>query len=293
MIDVVYSNDYLEWKLGKGHPTNPVRAANAVRLIEAMQIEHTLLAPRPATLKELKLAHSAKYIGETLAGTNSEWFGTQPSLGKTARLMAGGTMFAVDRILEGSTSRAFNPQGAKHHAQRATGAGFCVFNDMAMAARRFMTERGWRVLYIDWDVHHGDGVEELLLKERAAMTASIHGYGYPGTGLRHRKGNFAYNWPLKDGSDGTDVLLALNEILELGRKFRPDIVLLAAGADAHISDPLGGLRLTVEDYATLARRVREFADDNCEGRVLIGGAGGYQPYTWTPMVWATVVREME
>lgn len=293
MIDVIYSPDYLNWQLGRDHPTNPVRALNAVRLIEAMQLKHELLTPRLATREELELVHAPGYVSLTLEGVNEEWRGIQPVLGETAQLMAGGTMLAVDRMLAGDSVRAFNPQGAKHHAHRGYGSGFCVFNDMAMAARRFILERGWKTLYVDWDVHHGDGVEALLLEEEMAMTASIHGKGFPGTGTGHLPDKHAYNWMLENGADGRDALAALAEALHTAEDFQPDVVLLAAGADAHITDPLGPLRLTVEDYADLGRALREFADDNCEGRVLIGGAGGYQPHTWTPQVWATVVREME
>jgi acetoin utilization protein AcuC len=291
-IDYVYDDDYLRWNLSAGHPTRPIRALNALRLIQATDLPHEVIKPRLATREELTLVHDRDYVEQTLAGCNDEWSGVQPVLGETAALMAGGTMRAVDRMLAGQTVRAFNPQGAKHHAQRANGSGFCVFNDMAMAAARFV-KAGMRVLYVDWDAHHGDGVEALTADMPEVMTASIHnGNIYPGTGQVHDVERAVFNWPLPHRADGIELEAALREALDLALDHEPDVVLLAAGGDGHRYDPLGNLAFDVEDAYEAGRAVAEFADAYCEGRVLAGGAGGYNADDWTPLMWHAVVKAL-
>ena len=291
-LSVVYSDDYLRWNLGEGHPTDPRRAQNFMRILEATDVPHEVLRPRRAQPMELARVHSYGYINEVMRGFSSEWEGEQIDLADTARLMAGGTMLAVDRMLDGQVVRAFNPQGAKHHAHRDHGSGFCVFNDMAIAATRF-ADAGMKVLYLDWDVHHGDGVEALCLDMRGVTTASVHGDGFPYTGRENMPERGALNRTLHTAGD-KGWLRAIHSLLNeaLAREV-PDVILLATGADSHRSDPLGRLRVTVDGYARAASVVRGVADAFCEGRVLIGGAGGYQPDYWTPMCWAAVAREME
>jgi len=292
--DYIYSDGYLRWDLGvgDGHPTNPRRALNTLRLIEASDLPVNVIAPRYATEAELSLVHEAEYLADTLAGRNFEWHGIQPALGSTAALMAGGTMLAVDRILSGDTIRAFNPAGAKHHAHFDHGSGFCVFNDMAMAARRF-TDEGLRVMYVDWDAHHGDGVEALCADNPDVMTASIHnGMAFPGTGHRHYPKRDVWNWPLEPRATGDRLIEAVHEIVDIGYDFRPDVVLLAAGADGHRFDRMGGLGFTPEDVYLATRIVGMFADDLCGGRILAGGAGGYRWRDWTPAMWHATFRAL-
>ena len=286
MIDVIYSEDYLHWHLGEGHPTDPVRAENALRLVDAMRVPHRLVEPRMATREEMERVHDSAYLDRLLGGECDEWEGVDPRLGRTAVLMAGGTMTAVDRLLADEGKRFFNPQGAKHHAHRDHSSGFCTINDMAMAAAR-LNEAGLRALYLDWDVHHGDGVEALCLDMDDTMTVSVHGDGFPGTGAHHT-GETARNYMLLRGSGDRDWLRAISNGLARAADFAPDVVLLATGADAHRSDPLGSLRVTVDGYAEAAQMVSDFADGFCEGRVIAGGAGGYQPEHWTPLIWAVV-----
>lgn len=298
MIEFIYSDAYLRWQLGDGHPTDPRRAQRALRLIEAMEVPHRLTPPRMATFDELLLVHDADYVASTVEGHNGEWAGRQPELGATAMLMAGGTMRAVDMLLAEKGRRFFNPQGAKHHAMRDHGSGFCVFNDMAMAARR-LNDAGLRVLYVDWDVHHGDGVEALCADMPMTMTASVHGYGFPGTGKRSIPEVQAWNAILPDGSGDADWLGAISQALVDAIEHTPDVVLLATGADSHRTDPLGMLNITVDGYRQAAQMVSDFADGFCEGRIIVGGAGGYQPRLTTPLIWASVaavladVRERE
>jgi acetoin utilization protein AcuC len=209
-----------------------------------------------------------------------------------AALIVGGTLEVARRISYGDVTRAFHPMGAKHHAQRDAASGFCIYNDMAIAAT-VLADSGMKVLYLDWDAHHGDGVEFLLEHRSDVVTASIHnGQIFPGTGHAHRPEAAAFNWPLRVGADGTKLLSALDEALEIGAAFDPDIVLLAAGADGHRADPLGGLGYEVEDYQQAAQKVSEFTDAYCSSRLLVGGAGGYRADDWTPRVWFSVFEQL-
>lgn len=296
-LSYVYDDAYLDWQLGDGHPTNPARARYCMDFMRALDVDFDVVKPRPATLDELELAHARTYVDTTLLGWNGEWARRQPGLGRTARLMAGGTMTGVDLILSGNdngpVTRVFNPAGAKHHAMRDTGSGFCVFNDMVMAAHRFVAE-GRKVAYLDWDVHHGDGVQDGFdrLDPDQAHTHSVFGHGFAEpTDLWYRSGGQHEHACLEDGADNRDWLGAIDRFCDSIEKFAPDVILLATGADAHITDPLGPLNVTVEGYAQAAQMVNDLAKA-LDVPVLIGGAGGYQPYTWTPMCWAVVAAAL-
>jgi acetoin utilization protein AcuC len=294
-LDIAYGDRYLGWTLGPGHPTDPRRAEIATRLLVDHLPAHGVTVEvhePPAVSRELLArVHSPRYVEETLAGWNdewAEWAEARPDLGATAAVMCGGTVLLAGMILQERTRYAFTPQGAKHHAHRNRGGGFCVFNDMALAAHLFV-DAGMRVGYLDLDVHHGDGVEALLLPVPEALTASVHEGGiFPGTGLAHQPEAHAFNWPLPEGSGDDAWLAAVQEAVVQVEKWRPDVLLLAIGADAHETDPLSSLRVTHDGYAAAGRLVRGMVE-GLEVAVLMGGAGGYQPLTWTPLLWATVV----
>jgi len=195
----------------------------------------------------------------------------------------------VERMLAGTTTLGFNPQGAKHHAGYAHSSGFCVFNDMAFAATA-LAAAGWRVCYLDWDAHHGDGVEALTADNPDVMTASIHNVPlFPGTGYADDPDRQVWNYPLEGAATGGAMLAAVDDALVRAAEFGPDIVRLAAGADGHRDDLLSVLRYDYEHFASAATRVAQFAARHCERRVLVGGAGGYQPLTHTPAIWAAVL----
>jgi acetoin utilization protein AcuC len=291
-VEYIYDDAYLGWSLGEDHPTNPIRAYNALEVLRGMEVEHTVVAPSHARHDDLRLVHDDAYLQRTHRGVSEQWDGVQPEVAAVGRLMAGGTIDAARRILTGQTRRAFNPQGAKHHAQRDRSSGFCVYNDMAVAAT-ILADAGQRVFYLDWDAHHGDGVEFLLEHRDDVLTASIHnGTIFPGTGQRHRPDAYALNYPLAPRSDNSHLWSAVGQALEEAAWFRPDVLLLATGADGHEADPLGNLAYTLAGYAHAADEVCRFADRYCDGRILAGGAGGYRPHDWTPAVWATVFTVM-
>jgi acetoin utilization protein AcuC len=217
--------------------------------------------------------------------------------------MFSGTARLVERIIAGETQVGFNPQGAKHHAQFDHSEGFCVFNDHAWAAKEFV-KNGLKVVYIDWDVNAGDGVQNLLA-DTDIPTFSIHGHGiYPvhsNTWSREAgdKENYVYadeehhwyNYCLQRGQGDEAFKWAIDLIAEKVAEYKPDVILLATGADGHEGEHWG-LKYTYEGYHYAAGVIADLANKYSDGRVLIGGAGGYQPYTHTPRVWANVVKDI-
>ena len=295
-LTIAYSDSYLDWKLGAFHPTNPIRAKIATEWLDGPGTD--IVSPVLDTDRLVKLlseVHDRSYIDAVLAGRSDEWSGARPDLGRTAALMAQGTVDLVDQMLvdreaDERTGVYFNPQGAKHHAMRDRSGGFCVFNDMAVAGKTLL-DQGLSVVYVDWDAHHGDGVEELL-RDTDAWTFSIHdGSIFPGTGLENDAENRAYNWPLEPGAGDAELLDAVHEVCGLVDNVEPDVIMMAIGADGLEEDPLSTTRYSIKGYADAAKEVRSLADRH-GSTLLVGGAGGYTPWTSTPLTWATVVREL-
>lgn len=302
-ITIGYSPIYLNWT---GSHASPQRAAIALAHLQARaddgHFKMEVISPSTSKVnldadrKRLKAVHDPDYIDALYSGTYPEHAGEQ---GFVAAMMFAGTRALVQRIddtarTDGTLTPGvyFNPQGAKHHAAYDHTSGFCAINDMAWAAHHF-TEQGLRVAYLDWDAHHGDGVEALTLENKSVLTASIHQWGiFPGTGRRSRPGKFAFNYPLYAGDGDAELLESVEDALELIADFEPDILLMAIGADGHESDPLAGLKFTVDGFTKAAGLVGAFLNERGIP-VLIGGAGGYQPFTYVPLVWAEVVTAIE
>lgn len=294
-LHIAYGDVYLDWKLGSSdssHPTNPVRAKYAT---ESLQETHDVVVIEP-TIKttdrdRVESIHDKDYVSNVLdLGHCGEWRPDDTHKGQVALHMFAGTVRLVEKMLDENLKVGFNPQGAKHHAQYDHSSGFCVFNDMAWAAREFQ-RNGMKVMYIDWDAHHGDGVENLLADSPDLVTCSIHdSVIFPGTGLKgHKPKSGIYNWALDPGS-GDDVFReVIDQVAELSNKIQPDVVLLATGADAHKTDPLSTLNFDYPGYVYAAQVAGQIANTHAQGRILIGGAGGYQPFDHTPQIWSEVV----
>ena len=296
-LHVAYDDVYLDWKLGGQelglpHPTNPIRAKYATEFLEADK-DIVIVKPEIDVFDRARLEeiHDPKYVSEVLdLGSSGEWHPDDKHKGQVALHMFAGTIRLAEKILNNEIKVGFNPQGAKHHAQYDHSSGFCVFNDMAYAAKMFQ-KAGMKVMYIDWDAHHGDGVENLLADDPDLVTCSIHDATiFPGTGLDgHTPELGIYNWAL-DPASGDDVFIrAMGEIEQLADTIKPDVVLLATGADAHKTDPLSTLQFDYPGYDYAARAVGRIASSYADGRLLIGGAGGYQPCDHTPLIWSKVV----
>lgn len=291
-LAVAYDERLLDWRLGDGHPTDPVRAALAVQLLRDLEVP---LVVEPITWEltdELVQVHDAEYVRRTLAGHNQEWRGVRPDLGAVAAHMFAATVQLAHGVDDGTVRVGFSPQGAKHHAMADRGSGFCVFNDMAWAAGHFSAQ-GKRVLYVDLDAHHGDGVEALTLDDPRVLTCSVHDSTiFPGTGHRSDTARGAYNWPLPRGAGDSALAGAVADIVGLARERRPDVVLVAVGADGHVTDPLSSLTYSYAGYTAAGTALGALAGE-LTAPVLVGGAGGYQPRTHTPRVWATFVQALD
>ena len=210
-----------------------------------------------------------------------------PGVFRRAAVAVGGTLLGVRLITDGVAQYAFNPGGGLHHARPDGTSGFCVFNDLAIAVRWLMAERGiLRPVVIDVDGHHGDGTQ-LIFYEEPILTVSIHQYDgrfYPGSGAVEEAGEglgegYALNIALPRRTGSEPYLRALDEVvLPIVRAYNPDFVILQFGADAHSMDRLVSLRLTAQDYGALMERFIALANESAaEGKMMIAGGGGYTP----------------
>lgn len=272
---------------GPGHPEQPARLAAAMSRLPALP----QIATRPATDDDLALVHTHRYI--QLVEREVAQHRNQLSTGDTAinghsaacaRVAAGCALSAVDAVFSRQVRNAFcvvRPPG--HHASAARGMGFCLFNTVAIAARHSQRAYGaGRVLIADWDVHHGNGTQDIFYEDGSVLFFSTHqSPWYPGTGARGETGSGAgagrtVNCPLSAGSAGPDVLAAFRELLvPAAAAFHPDLILVSAGFDSRIGDPLGQFLLTDDDFRQLTRLLLELADRYCDGRLVSVLEGGY------------------
>ena len=219
-IYLIHSDEYSGWVFDPTHPTQGRRFANARNLLTSLALENSIpliqVQPRMATQIELERVHLKSYVEKVLQGNISEeWRGERPELAHLSSLFVGGTLVALDVLLRKETKLAIHFPGAKHHAQIDHSSGFCVFNDFALAAEIATRDFGLKVLILDIDAHHGDGVENLLAKNSNVMTFSIHQKGiFPGTGYESTQGSF-YNFPLSAGASDDDLLDAVDGFIEI------------------------------------------------------------------------------
>ena len=278
---------------GRGHPESPARFAAVMDgLKRAGLLEKLLrLEPRAVTGDDLLLAHEAGYLRraehDILSGAS------QLSTGDTsvceasweaAQRAAGCALAAVDAVMEGKAANAFcavRPPG--HHATADRGMGFCVLNNIAIAARHAQRRHGiGRALIVDWDVHHGNGTQDIFYEDGSVFFFSTHQSPlYPGTGHAREIGVGAgkgttLNCPLPAGSGRTEIFAAFEQqLVPAMEKFRPEFVLISAGFDSRAGDPLGDFLLTDADFAELTRLVRGIADQHAKGRMVSLLEGGY------------------
>lgn len=290
---LVYHPDYLKHEPGGGHPENPQRLRSIVEHLKKVNLWSQLVHIEPAMASEelLELIHTKEHI-ERVKWTSQQGFGCL-DWGDTlvsklsydvARLAVGGVLKAVDAVIEGTVDNAFaaiRPPG--HHAERDRAMGFCLFNNVASAARYL--QQKWdleRVLIVDWDVHHGNGTQHIFEEDPTVFYFSTHQYPYyPGTGSASEKGKgkgegYTLNIPLPYGSNEEDYLRAFQkELVPAALNFKPDFILISAGFDAHKDDPLAGMRLTETSYYQLTRIIKRIASDTCQGRIVSLLEGGY------------------
>ena len=284
---------YLKHKTGVGHPERPERiTAIQERLKEKGLLgQLVMLKPVAAPLEWLTTVHAPEYVERVRegcrAGTGRLDSADTPVSGESydvALMAVGGVMTAIDAVMDGKVQNAFctvRPPG--HHALRNRAMGFCLFNNIAIAARYVQKKHKLgRVLIVDWDVHHGNGTQAAFYDDGTVFYFSAHQSPfYPGTGGAEEKGErrglgCTLNVPLPAGCGDADYIKAFQEKLQpAATAFKPDFVLISAGFDAAQSDLLGGMKVTPEGFAELTRIVKGIAEQHSQGRLVAVLEGGY------------------
>ncbi len=304
---VVFGPRSLLYDFGVDHPLTPRRFGSGIDLLRAIGA-HDFLPPPEASDAELHRVHDPEYVSAVhmlseypdagpMLGFSS-WGDDPPFYGmhEAAAAVAGGSIAAMDRILSGAATHAFHPGGGLHHAMPHRASGFCIYNDTALAVAR-ARDAGHRVLYVDLDVHHGDGVEAIFWNDPQVLTVSFHETPtalFPGTGFVQECGGedalgTAVNVPLEPGTTDASWLEAVHRVVPpLAAAFHPTILVSQHGSDTHAYDPLAHLNLTTRAMSRAARLVDELSHRYTEGRWLATGGGGYDVYRVVPRAWALV-----
>ncbi|MDA0989356.1 MAG: histone deacetylase [Verrucomicrobia bacterium] len=278
---------------GAGHPECPARYRAALSGIAAAVPGHRLrrIDPRLATTADLLRCHTPGYVAqverEIASGVRTLSTGDthvcRDSQG-AALLASGGVLAATDAVMTGQVKNAFcavRPPG--HHATPAQGMGFCIYNHVAVAARYVQRQYGVeRVLIVDWDVHHGNGTQDIFYDDASVFYFSTHQWPlYPGTGARAEVGTgagrgFTRNVPVPAGTTGEGLRRAfMDELMPAMVSFKPELILISAGFDARKDEPISDLSLTDDDFGMLTRMVVDLANDHANGRIVSSLEGGY------------------
>ncbi|RIH89937.1 Acetoin utilization protein AcuC [Meiothermus luteus] len=305
-VPVVYSPHYLDYNFGPQHPFSPLRLVMLLELLEHLGHPPRFTEPAPATREEVRTVHLESFVRRVEAASRGEaspsfehyGLGTAdtpifPGMDEAARWLVGGTLSAARMVAQGQAKEVLQLGGGLHHAQKDLAAGFCVYNDLSVAIRH-LTDQGLRVAYVDIDVHHGDGVQWIHYDEAAVLTLSIHESGrylYPGTGHIHEIGKAQgtgrkLNLPLEPFTEDGSYLEVLQMSLEPAlRWFRPDVMVIQCGADAHYQDPLAEILLSTRAYAQIFLLLRQYVAEFAGGRAIYTLGGGYS-LDATSRVWA-------
>jgi acetoin utilization protein AcuC len=319
-VTLVYGDDLMKHYLSASHPLQPIRVKLTMELIQSTGlIEYChLVPPRPATIEELELVHSREYIDLVrrlsdpaqrqrisrdriiAAGFDTGDNPISDELHEGTALVAGATMVATQAVAGGAALHAFSPSGGLHHAHHDRASGFCTYNDPAIACR-WLKDQGHRVAYVDVDVHHGDGVEEIFYSDPDVLTISLHESGrylFPGTGFPDDSGAGAgrgaaanlpyapYTWdePWLEGFDRV--------VPALLRNFKPTVLVTQDGCDTHYLDPLAHLAATTRIWPHVGHAFHELAHELCEGRWVALGGGGYAVREVVPRAWTIFFAEI-
>jgi acetoin utilization protein AcuC len=306
---IVYDERLMQYDFGRTHPMAPVRIDLTMDLAAEMGIVDGLevVGAAPATDDELHLIHSAAYI-EGVHKLSDHPTYTDLSIGlggddnpvfahmhEASALVAGASVEAARRVWTGQAPRAINISGGLHHAMPTTASGFCIYNDVALAIRWLLDHGAEKIVYVDVDAHHGDGVQKMFWDDPRVLTISIHEGPqtlFPGTGYSTETGGegaegSAVNIPLPPGTSDAGWLRAFHAVVPaLVREFAPDILVTQQGCDSHMDDPLTNLMLSVDGQRASYLALKALADEVCDGKWVATGGGGYAVMDVVPRAWA-------
>ncbi|SDH73171.1 acetoin utilization protein AcuC [Alteribacillus bidgolensis] len=313
----IYSEEQLTYKFSEDHPFNHLRLNLTHDLLQSSgALQHdVIIPPRIAADEEIELIHDTAYVNAIKAAgegklsrgiANNYGIGTEdtpifPHMHEAAALLVGGTLTAVDMVMEGKSKHALNLGGGLHHGFRGKASGFCIYNDSSIAIEYMRRKYGARVLYIDTDAHHGDGVQWAFYDDRDVCTLSIHETGrylFPGTGNVNEKGQgqgfgFSINIPIDAFTEDESFLecyeTAFREVIDF---FKPDVILTQNGADAHYYDPLTHLSSSIKTYRHIPKLAHQLAHEYCDGKWIAVGGGGYDMWRVVPRAWSMIWLEM-
>ncbi len=304
---VVWTPEYLSYRLSDAHPMQPARLDLTMRLAAALGVldgVETLRPPQPSDGELLRI-HTPAYIsavrdphGRVEHGLGTEDNPVFERMHEASAILAGGSLAAAREIAAGRTRRAVNIGGGMHHAMADHASGFCIYNDCAIAISWLLDNGFDRIAYVDVDVHHGDGVQRAFIGDPRVLTVSIHQHpatlwpntGWPAeTGFGEAEGS-AVNLAVLPGTSDPLWQRAFHAVVPGAlRAFRPQIIVSQCGVDSHREDPLADLNLSVDGHRAAFRAIRDLADELCEGRWLATGGGGYGltrvvPRSWTHLL---------
>jgi acetoin utilization protein AcuC len=310
-----YSDTLLGYEFRKDHPLKPERLkltyllSKELGLLEKVKV----IEPTPATRDELQLFHSQEFIDAVEdSGINNNphpqfGLGTSdnpifPMIHDTGARYVGATLDAMKAMIDGA-SNAFCISGGLHHAHKSEASGFCIYNDVVIAIKMLQKQRNAKVLYLDIDAHHGDGVQNAFFDSSEVMTISIHQTGktlFPGTGFVYETGNgngigYSVNIPVMPGAGTPELLQIFEEIVEpMFDSFKPDLLVTQLGVDGHFLDPLAQLTYTTHGFESVLRKLRDMSSRKCDIGWLSVGGGGYHPVNvarlWTLFL-AVMIKE--
>lgn len=302
---LVYSERFLEYNFGPHHPLRPVRVKLTYELLRSKGLLEKdaveVVEPRSASRDEILLFHDEAYVklvekyGEKGFGLLD--MGDTPAFKgcyEATSLVVGASLKACDLIMSDKFVHAFNPSGGLHHAHPERASGFCIFNDPAVSISYLKSKHSLkRLLYLDIDAHHGDGVMYGFYQDPSVLDIDFHESGrflFPGTGFPDEIGDgealgLKVNIPFPPRTGDEACLKAFHQIVPgIVRKFRPEIVLVQCGADGHFDDRLAHLRLSTNFYREVVSEMHRLAHELCKGRFLLFGGGGYTVQN-VPRVW--------
>jgi acetoin utilization deacetylase AcuC-like enzyme len=290
-VGIVKHDIYLQHITDDYHPENPKRLEYIYAMLETLdQKGLTYLSPRMATHEEIALNHESSYIdsiaqtsGKSQSYLDGDTVASQKSY-EAACMAVGGVLELADAIQSSQVRTGFalvRPPG--HHAERSKAMGFCIFNNIAVAARYLEQKYNLKnILIVDFDLHHGNGTQHSFYNDKGVLYFSTHQYPYyPGTGWYDEVGQgngagYTINIPMSYGMGDEDYLYAFRDVLvPIAEAYLPDIILVSAGFDTYFNDPLGGMAVTEAGFAAMSRILLDVAEKHCGGKALFVLEGGY------------------